>query len=56
MKRPIGLALLPAITLLCGLTGCVIEGPPPPQRVVVERPSPPPVVYAAPPPVVSVQP
>jgi hypothetical protein len=55
MKRPIPFALVPAIALLCGLAGCVVEGPPPPQRVVVERPPPPPV-YAEPPAAVYVRP
>ncbi len=54
MKRPMPLALVPAIALLCGLAGCVVEGPPPPQRVVVERPPPP--VYAEPPAGVYVRP
>jgi len=51
MTRPTGLVFLPAVLLLCGLAGCVVEGPPPPRQVVVERPQP---VYAPPPPAVVV--
>jgi hypothetical protein len=44
MDRPTRIAIVPIALLLCGLAGCVVEGPPPPRQVVVERP-PPPVVY-----------
>jgi hypothetical protein len=49
MQRPTRLIIAPAMFLLCGLAGCVVEGPPP-QRVVVERerPAPPPVVVERP--------
>ncbi len=48
MPCPTRLIIAPAMLLLCGLAGCVVEGPPPPQRVVVERPAPPPYVVERP--------
>jgi hypothetical protein len=45
MDRSTRLAIVPIAIVLCGLAGCVVEGPPPPRQVVVERPPPPPVVY-----------
>jgi hypothetical protein len=66
MDRPTRLAIVPIALLLCGLTGCVVEGPPPPRQVVVERPPPPrevvverpppPAYYRPPPPEVVVRP
>jgi hypothetical protein len=54
MNRPTRIAIVPVALLLCGLAGCVVEGPPPPRQVVVERPAPP--VYAEPPAAVVVRP
>jgi len=57
MDRPTRLAIVPIALVLCGLAGCVVEGPPPPRQVVVERPAPPPpVVYREPAPEVVVRP
>jgi hypothetical protein len=54
MDRPTRLVIVPAVLLLCGLAGCVVETPA--QRdVVVEHPAPQ-TVYAAPAPVYATPP
>jgi hypothetical protein len=50
MDRPTRIAIMPVALVLCGLTGCVVEGPPPARQVVVERPPQQVVVERPPPP------